>query len=83
MSTAPQTIESQYSKTEALWNRSGKAARQRLLDQARLDKNQHYARAFAFIPTWVRQSLVAEHKQSQQLSNAPMNKVKAANHARV
>lgn len=76
--------ESHYSKTQKLWNDANKAVRQRLLTQSGQDKNRHYALAFNYLPSWVREALVAKHKESQQLSNPRLaTKRTAANHARV
>lgn len=66
--------DSIYLETQKLWNPACKAKRQRMLEQAGLNKNDYYARAFAFLPKWIRDSLMDAYRESMAIKQATKQK---------
>ncbi|MGJ8619583.1 MAG: hypothetical protein ACSHWN_04565 [Methylophilaceae bacterium] len=62
-----------YLDMQLKWNLAGKPQRQRMLEQANQNKNNHYPRAFGFLPSWVREALILENKESAAVSNPAGN----------
>lgn len=57
--TPAETRAMKYKKTEKIWNEANKAKRQEMLVDAGHGKNSmFYARAFAFIPQWIRDDII-------------------------
>jgi hypothetical protein len=58
MNTQQNIRGSFYKPTEQAWNEGNKAKRQAMLVEAGYGKNSFYARAFAYIPQYVRDDLI-------------------------
>lgn len=61
-------LHSSYQITQKVWNEANKAMRQAMLLAANHNKNDHYARAFNFLPQHIRNDLIiAQMRQSKPL----------------